>query len=114
MRAIAGERGAGVGAQWRDPGALTPPACSGEPAWQVTVEDADRCDRFSMIALEGLDPTAPSPWWLRRRLAQSAVRSISLAVRSEEHTSELQSRPYLVCRLLLEKKTRPRSDANSR
>src|SRR3712207_8610387 len=27
------------------------------------------------------------------------------AVRSEEHTSELQSRQYLVCRLLLEKKT---------
>src|SRR3712207_8893022 len=26
-------------------------------------------------------------------------------VRSEEHTSELQSRQYLVCRLLLEKKT---------
>src|SRR3712207_8300476 len=28
-----------------------------------------------------------------------------LARRSEEHTSELQSRQYLVCRLLLEKKT---------
>src|SRR3989442_15797643 len=27
-----------------------------------------------------------------------------LAERSEEHTSELQSRPHLVCRLLLEKK----------
>src|SRR3712207_8239651 len=27
-------------------------------------------------------------------------------MRSEEHTSELQSRQYLVCRLLLEKKTR--------
>src|SRR3989442_7583762 len=27
------------------------------------------------------------------------------AWRSEEHTSELQSRPHLVCRLLLEKKT---------
>src|SRR3989442_11948972 len=27
-----------------------------------------------------------------------------LAFRSEEHTSELQSRPHLVCRLLLEKK----------
>src|SRR3989442_9896011 len=26
------------------------------------------------------------------------------ALRSEEHTSELQSRPHLVCRLLLEKK----------
>src|SRR3712207_9399641 len=28
------------------------------------------------------------------------------AARSEEHTSELQSRQYLVCRLLLEKKTK--------
>src|SRR3712207_8827936 len=28
-----------------------------------------------------------------------------LPLRSEEHTSELQSRQYLVCRLLLEKKT---------
>src|SRR5690554_7371029 len=27
-----------------------------------------------------------------------------LPIRSEEHTSELQSRPHLVCRLLLEKK----------
>src|SRR5690625_6983330 len=30
--------------------------------------------------------------------------SFSYAVRSEEHTSELQSRGHLVCRLLLEKK----------
>src|SRR3712207_8615255 len=29
---------------------------------------------------------------------------VTLAGRSEEHTSELQSRQYLVCRLLLEKK----------
>src|SRR3712207_7045179 len=29
---------------------------------------------------------------------------VALAPRSEEHTSELQSRQYLVCRLLLEKK----------
>src|SRR3712207_7194607 len=28
-------------------------------------------------------------------------------IRSEEHTSELQSRQYLVCRLLLEKKNKP-------
>src|SRR3712207_8871595 len=30
----------------------------------------------------------------------------SVPSRSEEHTSELQSRQYLVCRLLLEKKSR--------
>src|SRR3712207_8843238 len=33
-----------------------------------------------------------------------AATSDSSKVRSEEHTSELQSRQYLVCRLLLEKK----------
>src|SRR3712207_8062610 len=32
------------------------------------------------------------------------ARSKDLAARSEEHTSELQSRQYIVCRLLLEKK----------
>src|SRR5690554_7690907 len=31
--------------------------------------------------------------------------------RSEEHTSELQSRPHLVCRLLLEKKKRTKETA---
>src|SRR5207253_11218198 len=32
------------------------------------------------------------------------LSTIALAMRSEEHTSELQSRGHLVCRLLLEKK----------
>src|SRR5258707_9917507 len=39
----------------------------------------------------------------RGRLTRSRPRGAVLA-RSEEHTSELQSRQYLVCRLLLEKK----------
>src|ERR1035437_10519262 len=33
--------------------------------------------------------------------------------RSEEHTSELQSRQYLVCRLLLEKKKKEKTNAES-
>src|SRR6266536_4659690 len=39
------------------------------------------------------------PWRARRRSRRSSTRP-----RSEEHTSELQSRGELVCRLLLEKK----------
>src|SRR3712207_7587273 len=35
----------------------------------------------------------------------AVVAVLELGQRSEEHTSELQSRQYLVCRLLLEKKT---------
>src|SRR3712207_7675615 len=38
------------------------------------------------------------------RALASAQHSQNLVDRSEEHTSELQSRQYLVCRLLLEKK----------
>src|SRR5438445_5769634 len=34
----------------------------------------------------------------------SSVKRTLAGIRSEEHTSELQSRQYLVCRLLLEKK----------
>src|SRR3712207_6921643 len=39
-----------------------------------------------------------------RSLAEARAAIRSLQARSEEHTSELQSRQYLVCRLLLEKK----------
>src|SRR3712207_8655461 len=43
---------------------------------------------------------------VRRRASVETERRALLAApaRSEEHTSELQSRQYLVCRLLLEKK----------
>src|SRR3712207_8664759 len=53
----------------------------------------------------------------RTRIAEIARHPLSIedgfttvGVRSEEHTSELQSRQYLVCRLLLEKKTIKRHD----
>src|SRR2546425_2079442 len=43
----------------------------------------------------------------RRDLGQEALHlRVGVRVRSEEHTSELQSLAYLVCRLLLEKKKR--------
>src|SRR3712207_8203457 len=45
----------------------------------------------------GIDPWAVRP-------VEEAGQLYREGVRSEEHTSELQSRQYLVCRLLLEKK----------
>src|SRR3712207_7730726 len=41
--------------------------------------------------------------WFRKTSAETPRTAVAPA-RSEEHTSELQSRQYLVCRLLLEKK----------
>src|SRR5439155_15451238 len=46
-----------------------------------------------------VDPSAAGPVATETKLQQID--------RSEEHTSELQSRGHLVCRLLLEKKKRP-------
>src|SRR3712207_7376478 len=46
--------------------------------------------------------SSPKPW--RTPRARSSRHLSSVGRRSEEHTSELQSRQYLVCRLLLEKK----------
>src|SRR5438445_8272516 len=50
--------------------------------------------------------------------AAHAVQPLRLVARadlprSEEHTSELQSRQYLVCRLLLEKKKKKKNDKES-
>src|SRR5690554_7064408 len=42
--------------------------------------------------------------YAQRALCRVKKKSCYMTDRSEEHTSELQSRPHLVCRLLLEKK----------
>src|SRR3712207_7286059 len=49
-------------------------------------------------------PVMPSSGWLWK---PAPTAPAPRPPRSEEHTSELQSRQYLVCRLLLEKKKIP-------
>src|SRR3712207_8765472 len=61
----------------------------------VAAHDGDRSARQAGRAADPHARHAP-----HRRLRHRRA----LEVRSEEHTSELQSRQYLVCRLLLEKK----------
>src|SRR3712207_7305404 len=61
------------------------------------------------LVRHGADPCArragePSSAARPARRAGEARSGLGAISRSEEHTSELQSRQYLVCRLLLEKK----------
>src|SRR3712207_8704571 len=49
----------------------------------------------------------PARELVRRRVGLDTLQCCAHALRSEEHTSELQSRQYLVCRLLLEKTNEP-------
>src|SRR3712207_8066287 len=64
----------------------------GEPASRLTIMRSNT-EGPSSFPEEGLGFTQGS-----------GIKSASEFPRSEEHTSELQSRQYLVCRLLLEKK----------
>src|SRR5258707_9520538 len=69
----------------------------------------------SLLVDQAVSCHQTSPLWRYRRNVPSSIRSKTsgsscattgcrTVSRSEEHTSELQSRQYLVCRLLLEKK----------
>src|SRR3712207_7023699 len=66
------------------------------------------CPSAGIDAWKPASSTAPDPGGARaagrRTLRGDAVAERPAHPRSEEHTSELQSRQYLVCRLLLEKK----------
>src|SRR5690625_5379384 len=56
-----------------------------------------------------LVPKAPESGDSNALGTKAPYRLFNIGYRSEEHTSELQSRGHLVCRLLLEKKSRQRS-----
>src|SRR2546421_835908 len=77
----------------------------------------DRARRQRRVVLEGsaLQPESSIPRGdLRARGTHDAERDSEDSERSEEHTSELQSRSDLVCRLLLEKKKKKKYKSSGR
>jgi len=65
-------------------GSATAPLPDGA-TFAVDVAAPDGCGRFVARVLRGVDPTAPSPQWLRRRLADAGMRSISALVDISNH-----------------------------
>src|SRR3712207_7714290 len=61
-------------------------------------------ERFSFRAFPARDALARILVILADDVIADGIEVLRIHGRSEEHTSELQSRQYLVCRLLLEKK----------
>src|SRR3712207_8008865 len=59
-------------------------------------------DEFAIVQVGAEQPRGAKQ--LAQRLIDEMPEPFFVQGRSEEHTSELQSRQYLVCRLLLEKK----------
>jgi phenylalanyl-tRNA synthetase beta chain len=79
LRGVAREAALGFGVGFTDPAAREVPAAndSGHP---VRIEDPVGCPLFVARIVEGFDPTAPTPEWMAKRIAQAGMRPISLAV----------------------------------
>ncbi|MBC3763701.1 phenylalanine--tRNA ligase subunit beta [Quadrisphaera oryzae] len=98
VRGLAREyaHGAGldVATAFRDPADVEVPAAGGsgsaaghgvELRDDAPVHGAPGCTRLVARVVRGVDPTAPSPFWLQRRLQQAGMRPISLAVDVTNH-----------------------------
>src|SRR5687767_16000381 len=81
---------------------FTPPP----PAETYTLSLHDALPIYSFGYRRCLAPPRPQPLVQRHSVPMTLRVAVGEVGRSEEHTSELQSLAYLVCRLLLEKKKR--------
>src|SRR3989449_5950832 len=83
---------------------------------EVTVKYSARCFRVALPLKAAIVPGTMMRDWAKMMGITFAVLSrnginVFWPSRSEEHTSELQSRLHLVCRLLLEKKKKQKQPA---
>src|SRR3712207_8240864 len=67
--------------------------------------------KYELLPSPGTSPSSSTHY---KVMVNYIPSSLGLKFRSEEHTSELQSRQYLVCRLLLEKKKKIPTQARLR
>jgi phenylalanyl-tRNA synthetase beta chain len=79
LRGIAREAALGFGVPFHDPAdrAVPEPDDAGYP---VRIEDPVGCPVFVARTVSGVDPAAPTPDWMARRLVLAGMRPISLAV----------------------------------
>ncbi|MFI2363505.1 phenylalanine--tRNA ligase subunit beta [Promicromonospora sp. NPDC019610] len=86
-RGVAREYAHSTGAKFTDHGLATGAEPAATPdGFEVRVQDdapingVVGCDRFVTRVVRGIDPSAPTPAWMKHRLEGSGMRSISLAV----------------------------------
>ena len=79
LRGVARDAALAYGAPFRDPADRPVPAADGA-GHPVVIDDPAGCPVFVARTVSGVDPTAPTPDWMVRRLTQSGMRPISLAV----------------------------------
>ena len=79
LRGIAREAALGFDLPFTDPARRELPEVDGR-AWEIVVDDPAGCPVFAARLVSGLDQSRPTPEWMRKRLEQAGMRSVSLAV----------------------------------
>jgi len=89
VRGLARELASAFKVPFRDPAETALPDATllggaldyvGPDVYPARIADPTACDRFVLREVRGFDPAAPTPLWMRVRLARCGVRSVSLAV----------------------------------
>jgi phenylalanyl-tRNA synthetase beta chain len=83
VRGVARELATAFGVPYTDPADQDLPAdveAVSPEVYQASIADPTACDRFVLREVHGLDPAAPTPLWMRVRLARAGMRAVSLAV----------------------------------
>jgi phenylalanyl-tRNA synthetase beta chain len=83
VRGVARELAAAYGTRFTDPAEVDLPAdvtAESAEVYPASIADPSACDRFVLREVRGFSPSAPTPLWMRVRLARAGMRSVSLAV----------------------------------
>ncbi len=80
LRGVARELSHSLHKPFVDPADRQAPEVTTKPAYPTKVLDKVGCDRFRGRLVTRVDPSAPSPDWMKRRLIHAGMRPISLVV----------------------------------
>ncbi len=80
VRGLARELSHAYAKPFNDPGFGPRTEATAKPAWPLTVEDTEGCDRFAARLVTGVDPHAPTPDFMKRRLTTAGIRTLGLAI----------------------------------
>src|SRR3954453_16215936 len=77
--------------------------CLSKAIGEVTIQptEPERALAWEADGASGTAVLEPAGWGTKLTLTAEVEELVADLLRSEEHTSELQSRPHIVCRLLL-------------